>query len=474
MGAAAAVLAFGTASVAVALPESYRLFFASTITLVLITAAISWPRTIAVITLGFLCFLALIRRMLIESAGWAEFDPLLLVGPLVATALLARTYLVAGRRPDEDRLVRVVIALLALMALQVFNPSGSGIVPALGGLLFLAVPLVWFLVGRELTDRTHVRVVAYGLLGVSVIAALYGLAQTEIGFPSWDKDWIAISNIASLYIAENEVRGFGMLTNSAEYKQILAMGTVAALAFGAHGKPVALLTLPLLFTALVLSGARSGIALSLLGIILITAIRIRNRRLAVAVAILGIGLSLVALSTLSDTLASVAGGSTNAGVARQAAGYSDPFNPDKSTLPAHISLIYNGFVEGVSHPLGRGTANGNLASTRLSSAGNTSSEFDVTDALLALGVIGGVLYLYVVIVVLSRVIKEYRRSRDVLVLVAFGCLVVSLSGWLKGAHYAGASILWFLAGWATARQHVTQRAAPDPHMTRPQLGGAPR
>jgi hypothetical protein len=445
----AAVLALGAATVAVSFPQTYRLFFAAAIALVLVSAAVSWPRATALLTLGFLCFLALIRRLLIDSAGWAEFDPLLVVGPIVVVALLARTYLLARQRPAQDPLVRVIFWLLGLMTLQVLNPSGSGIVAALGGLLFLAIPLMWFLVGREIADQAHIRLAGYGLIGVGVIAAVYGLAQTQIGFPVWDQNWISVANIASLNIGQDQIRGFAMLTNSAEYKQILAMATMAALAFGIHGRPVLLLTLPLLLTALVLSGARSGVALGLLGFILIAAIRVRNGRWAVAVAVFGVVLSLVALATLSDSLGTLAGTSSNAAVARQASGFANPLDSGSSSLPGHISLITGGFAEGLRNPLGSGTSNGNLASSRLSTAGNTSTEFDLTDVLISLGLLGGALYLYVVVTVLRRVISAYRRTRDVMVLVAFGCLVVSLGGWLKGAHYAGVSILWFLAGWAT-------------------------
>ncbi|HEV7808615.1 MAG TPA: hypothetical protein VGO80_22610 [Solirubrobacteraceae bacterium] len=449
--AATIAVAFVAGTIAVGHPSAYRTFFAVALGLVLIVAGVSWPCVTALATLGLLCFLAMLRRILIESSGWSAIDPLLLVGPFVVAALLIRTYLLAGRRPDQDTLVSAVIALLALMLLQVFNPAGPSVIAGFGGLIFVAVPLLWFLVGREIADRAAIQLAAYGVIVVGVIAALYGLAQSEFGFPQWDANWIDVTHIASLDIGGDTLRGFAMLSNSAEYKQILAMATVAALAIGLHGKPVVLLTMPVLLTGLVLSGARSAIALALLGFILIIAVRARNGTMAVAVAMMGITLSLVALGTLSDSLGRVADESSNAAVARQAAGFASPFDSRASTLPGHIALVTNGFAEGVSHPLGSGTAAGNLASKRLSAQSRSSTEFDLTDVLLSLGVIGGVLYVFVIIVVLRRVVIGYRRSRDVLLLVSFGFLIVSFSGWLKGAHYAGASILWFFAGWATAK-----------------------
>jgi hypothetical protein len=455
----AAVLSAAVAAVAAGHPGLYRPMFAGMIALALVTAGIMWPRASPLLALLFLCFMALIRRLLIGSAGWSGSDPLLLVGPIAVGALLLRTYLIDGKGFSKDPLVRVVYALLGLMVLQVFNPGGAGLGTSITGLLFLAVPLLWFLAGRELADRQIIFVAAYGVIGVGVIAALYGLAQTQIGFPVWDRNWIGATHLVSLNIGQGHLRGFGMLSNSAEYKQMVAMAAITALALGLHGRPTSLLTLPLLLTALVLSGARSAIVLTLLAVILVTAVRLHSGRLAVGAAVIGVVMSLVALGTLSNSLERVGEDSSNVAVARQASGFASPLDPDKSTLPSHISLVASGVVRGITYPIGRGTGTANLAGARAGVKGGT--EVDFTDVLVSLGVLGFAMYVFVVGSILKRIVTEYRRSRDFLLLVAFGFLIVSFTAWLKGAHYATTSILWFFAGWASSRAGAAAAAGPD-------------
>jgi hypothetical protein len=445
--AGCALLSAASGAVAAGYQSLYRPLFAAAIALTLIVASVAWPRAGAVATLAYLCFMAMIRRMLIESAGWSAFDPLLLVGPLVVISLLLRTYLIEGRAFSNDRVIRVVYALIALMLLQVLNPSGTGIGTALGGLLFLLVPLLWFLAGRELADRGTILVAAYGVIGIGVIAAVYGFIQTELGFPLWDQNWITVTHLASLNIGQGQTRAFGMLSNAAEYKQILALAAMTAFAFALHGRPAAILTLPLLLTSLVLSGARNAIVVTILGLILVTAVRLRSRHFAVSAAILGIVLSLVALGALSSSLDRVSSDSSNAAVARQARGFSSPLDASRSTLPGHISRVVNGFADGVTYPIGRGTGAANLAGVRSGGVGGT--EVDFTDVLISLGVLGFAMYVFIVSSILSRIVSAYRRSRDFLLLVAFGFLIVSLTTWLKGDHYAAASIIWFFAGWAS-------------------------
>jgi hypothetical protein len=443
--------------IAAGYPGLYRPLFAVGLGMALLTAGIVWPRETAVTTLALLCFIALIRRLLIDSAGWTASDPLLLVAPLLVAALLARTHLIAERSFSKDKLVLAVYGLLTLMTLQVLNPSGSGLGAALGGLLFLAVPLLWFLAGRELADREIIHIAAYGVIVVGVIAAIYGLVQTQVGFPEWDQNWISVTHIASLNIGMGQLRGFAMFSSAAEYKQIVAMATMAALALGLHGRPAAFLVLPLLLTSLVLSGARNAIALTLLGLLLVMAVRIRTGRFAVGVTVLGIVLSVVAVGALSNSLGQVASDSTNAAVARQAKGFSNPLDPESSTLPGHVTLVTNGLVDAFRRPLGSGTAAANLAGARAGAPAST--EVDVTDVFLSLGVLGGLMYLFIVTTILRRVVSQYRQSRDVLLLVTFGFLIVSITAWLKGAHYAAASILWFFAGWATTEASSHPSAA---------------
>src|SRR4051812_17232652 len=151
--AVTALAASGAAYVAVDLPEYYHAALAIAIGLNIIVLGMRWPRAAAIATLFFLPFLALTRRLLIADTGWVANDPLLLVAPVVVFFLLYRLYTLEDRRLDGDLLARLIFVLIAFAILQAFNPLGAGgVVASLGGLLFLAIPLLWFFVGRRVAD----------------------------------------------------------------------------------------------------------------------------------------------------------------------------------------------------------------------------------------------------------------------------------------------------------------------------------
>src|SRR5215203_1850646 len=74
--------------IAVGYPQWYRMALAVGLATNLVVLGMRWPRAAALMTLFFLPFLALIRRLLIADSGFTSSDPLLLVGPLVALFLL--------------------------------------------------------------------------------------------------------------------------------------------------------------------------------------------------------------------------------------------------------------------------------------------------------------------------------------------------------------------------------------------------
>ena len=142
------------AVVAVATQPSWdRWVLAAVIGGSLAAVSLERPRTAAVVALLGLPLLALLRRLLIPLAPWTSHDPLLAVGPLLAMVILAGLWI--RRRPAlaPDLLSKLVLALLAVALLATLNLNGSGVGAALGGLVFIGLPLLWFFVGRELGSR---------------------------------------------------------------------------------------------------------------------------------------------------------------------------------------------------------------------------------------------------------------------------------------------------------------------------------
>lgn len=429
-------------------PDLLRLLFAGTIALALLTLCFTRPAVGVVTTIGFLMVLALVRRLLIADAGWSGADPLLLVGPAIATILLVKL-LVIDRRPlAPDGISLLVTVMLVLTFLQVGNPGGGGIAAGLGGLLFIAVPLFWFYIGRELaSDALAGHALWLLVLGAAAIG-MYGLLQTEAGFPSWDREWLLISGWDSLNVGET-VRGFGTFASSAEYAFTLGAALAVACSLILLGRTTVVLALPILAVALFLASARGPLIMAVGAVVVLLGLRSGSPRRALAVALASLVVGGGALVALGPGLSGAGGG--NDLVAHQLEGVSDPLNPENSTLLLHLELVVDGVARGVAHPLGSGTGATNNASSKLGGGNAVSqgSEVDISNAFISLGLLGGFAYIALLVLTLRRAAQGWFAGHK-LMLPVLAVLVVTLGQWLIGGHYALAPLTWLLIGYVAA------------------------
>jgi hypothetical protein len=434
--------------VAVRRPDWYRPLFAIVLAANLLIVAVRWPRAAVVLTLLFLPFLALLRRLLIADAGWSPYDPLVVVGPLVALALIFRLLIVERIQFERDILSKLVYALLALAVIQVFNPLGPGVLAGLGGLLFLAVPLLWFVIGRELADRRTVITLIYSVILAAIATTAYGLWQTEISLPKWDASWVEVTGYEALYVGK-QIRAFGTFSSAAEYAAYASVGFVFACALVMYRRALPAVAIPFLAIAIFLASGRGVMALTLIAAIVLIALRARNGGATLLVTVLGVG-ALFAVSALAGpALDRAAGRSSNPLVSHQVGGLLHPLDPDKSTLLTHWEQFTEGIGAGFTDPLGRGTGATNIAAARFGGVGGSGTEVDISDAFVSLGLAGGLLFIGILGVTFRRVISLYLARGDPALLAVVGLLVVTLGQWLNGGYYALAPLTWFLIGWAT-------------------------
>ena len=462
--------------IAVSHPEWYRGALAIALTVNLIIVAMKWPRAAAVATLLLLPFLALVRRLLIADAGFVSNDPLLLVGPVVALFVLYRIYVVERQRSD-DRLFKLVAALLVVAVVQVFNPLAiGGVIAAAGGLLFVGVPLLWFFVGRELGDRASVAVLLYGTIVVGCVVAVYGLLQTQYGtITSWDQAWVDVNGYSALQVSDSEtgsvLRPFSTFSSNQEYAAFLSIAFTFAVALLLRRRPVVVLALPLLVLALFLAGGRGSLVLSAIAGIVLLALMTRNWLAGLLVVFLGVVLAYGVASTFGAQIDRAAGIGGDAVVERNVTGILKPLDPGKSTVIAHWDSILDGFVEGFKNPAGQGTAATNIA-TNLTDTANKDKENDLSNTFVGLGIVGGLLYVAIIVLLFRTVFRRYVRHRDALSLAVAGLLVVTFGQWLNGGQYAVAPLLWFLAGWATRPDSDDDQAGGEAALS-PAGAGAP-
>jgi hypothetical protein len=402
-----------------------------------------WPRAGVVATIAFLTCTGFVRRLLIPVAGWSGSDPILLVGPAIAILLLVRRPQGGEPRSIGGALPALVAALLCLTGLEVFNPEGGGLVAGVTGLLFIAAPLLWFFVGAWLADDGLVLGLQAAGVVIASLAAAYGLWQTIAGCPSWDSTWIEVAGYTALRVGV--IRAFSTFTSSAEYAIFLAAGVMVIVARAMRGHLVALPALPLLVWALVLESSRTVVVQGLAGILIMAALLSGSVRRAIVITLVGLALIAVFDQVLAPQLLAIAGSTSDPLIQHEAGGLGDPLNPNQSTVQIHLTQIAAGFQLGFSHPLGLGTAGTNLAGLKATSTA-LGAEVDIPNQFISLGILGGVLYLVIVVFALAAACRLALRRRDAVSLGTVGVLIVCFGQWLNGGYYALSPLVWLLIG----------------------------
>jgi hypothetical protein len=451
--------AIGLAGVAVATdPSLVRVTLAILIIVALALISLRSPQSVILLTLCFLPLLALLRRVLIPVAGWTSWDALLMVSPIASLILAHRLFLMERRPIAKDLLSKLVLALVVLALLEVANPEGGGLRAGLTGLLFLAAPLIWFFVGRELANGKLVTSLVVFTVLAGAVTAAYGLLQERVGFPSWDTAWIAVNGYTALNVA-GATRAFGTFSSGAEYATFVAVAlilAVIAILFGRRRWLLAVPILPLLAIALFLESSRGIIILVLLAIVTVLGLRTGRLALTVVFAVVMAAAFWATVHFFGPQLTQLAQRSGNPFVAHQVAGLMNPFNPERSTYLLHQQLALNGLITSVNHPLGLGAAATNLAGQKLGGP-SAGTEVDLTNTFVSLGPVGGLIFLAIVIMTLWRALSLGLSNRDTAALAAAGVLVLTLGQWLNGGYYAVAPLVWILIGW-TNRQWLARRA----------------
>jgi hypothetical protein len=428
-----------------------RLLTALVIALVLTSLALTRPAAGVVSTFVYLVFMELLRRVMIPASSWLSTDPLLLVGPAVSVILLVKVFALERRQLAPD-LISVLISILLLVTfLEVGNPTGYGIGSNLAGLLYMATPLFWFYVGRELlNDELSDRLLAI-LIVLGLVVGAYGLYQTQVGDPPWDVNWLNTTGGYNALNVGNTVRAFGTFASSAEYSLFLGSGLAAAVGFALRGRTIALAAVPLLGVCLFLSSGRSPLITAFAAVVVMLGLRTHRPMMAVIITIVAAGGAYGGLKAFSSSLSSSASGSS-ALVSHQLGGLTDPLNPTSSTLLLHLTLVEQGVKSGVTHVIGRGpgvTNNAAGVGGKSTTQATQATEVDISNAFVGLGIVGGVLYLVIVLMVLWNTVTSYFAGREA-VLPVIGVLIAGVGQWLIGGDYMLSPFTWLLIGAAAS------------------------
>ena len=449
---ATAALAMFTSLCIVAGGVLIRFGLAFAIAILLSTLALTRPADGVIATFIYLVLEEFLRRVLISVAPWTSVDPLLLVAPVVALVLLVKLFVLDGRPIAPGALSKLVVVVLLFTVAEVANPTAAGGVGSgIAGLMFMAVPLLWFFVGREVLSRRDVDRLLVTVVGLGAIVACYGLWQIQVGEPSWDANWL---NATGGYTALNVgdiVRPFGPFASSSEYALFLGAALVICISFALRGRLIAMLPMPLLAVGLFLASARGALVTAAFAIVVLVGLRTGRPLPAIVVTLVAVGVAFVGVHFAGSSLSN-SSSSSGALVSHEINGITDPLDPNSSTLLVHVQLVISGLKSGVHHPLGQGTAVTNGAAGTISGSVNQNSqatEVDISNAFVALGILGGALYALLVIAVLILAALEVFAGQIALISV-LALLLVDLGQWAIGGDYALAPLAWLMVGVVAA------------------------
>jgi hypothetical protein len=410
--------------------------------------------TAILLTLSYLILMGDIRRILAALVGPPEQDLLLLIGPAIAVILAVPIFLSLRLR---DGLSKAMFFLLLVMVLEIFNPKQGGLTIGLSGAVFYIAPVLWFWIGRRYGSPEVVEKLLYRVIfPLALLAALLGFAQTFIGFLPYEQAWIDVASktYTALHLGAS-IRAFGFSVSGAEYAALLMIGAVGvAAAYIGSGSRWALI-FPILVAGIVLASARGSVIKMVVTLALVWTLRKGHKvgakdafRLVVFAIVGLVAMVLVASRfTTSEVALPAKSSAVDNALAHQAGGLAHPFDPRYSTAGIHGGMFLSGVIEGLTYPIGHGLGSTTAAASKFGGDPNEgSSEIDVSDMFISLGVIGGVLYLYIVATTMRKALGYLQAVRRGVSLPVLAILTSTLGSWLIGGQYSTSALMLFLAG----------------------------
>lgn len=407
-----------------------------------------WSRPTGIVTtLAYLIFMGDYRRYAGFLQGYPSSDPLLLVGP-IAVFFLSALVFVDGKAKRVSTLGALVVVFSLLMAAEVFNPEQGGVAVGFAGALFYFIPMLWFWIGRAygttaLTEQLSRRLI----IPAAVCTAVLGTYQAFYGLLPFEAAWARekADAFGALFVSQG-VRPFGFFTSPAEHVRFLLIASVITVAYWLRSRSLVIVILPLLFAAMFLGSSRGPVVMFTLTSVVLWAVMSRSSALWVPRAVLA---AVIAGSALAAGLIGLQQAHLDsrieALVTHQVEGLLNPADTEKSTAVGHVALATDGLMQGVTSPAGKGLGATTIGASKFGS-GAYSAEVDLANMFYSLGILGGMLYLAVIVAAIVAAVSLWKTRRDAVALAMLGTVLCTLSAWLLGGEYAIDAIVWFMLG----------------------------
>ena len=424
-----------------------QIFIAFILVVVLGGVAIVKPRSAIAATLVFLGVLGDFRRGVDVWSGYGGTDPILLVAPLVSFIIVAAAF--AGNRLHlGDSLSRWVAALSALMVLEIFNPAQGGPSVGFAGGLFYLVPMFWFWIGKAYGSTALVELVAFRVVvPLAVLAAALEIYQVYFGLLPFEQAWVdAVPGYTALWIGANKVRPIAFFTSSSEMAQYIAVATTMVWAASLRGRTILTLFIPLFVVGIFLASQRGVVVTTVFAATVQWAIQSGNRRSWLPRLSFALLFGFVVMSlALTQIQKSIVGGEAEELILHQTNGLLNPYDERESTVGLHASMLADGLADGFLHPFGRGLGATTIAAEKFGDQ-TISTEVDLSNMMVSLGVFGGGLYLGIILMTIWKAVALWTMTRSLCALVIVGALLNLGGNWLNGGEYSIVALVWLFIG----------------------------
>ncbi|WP_248927139.1 hypothetical protein [Paenibacillus hamazuiensis] len=421
-------------------PGMIRLLLASAIVLILFAVSRRKPAVTIYALIVFLPFLGIIRRILIPVAGWSSNDPIVIIGPSIVLLLTAKwfyeKYIRRETIANDTQLFRLVRAMIIVDVIQIFNPLQGSLLTGIAGAIFYTVPVCYMVIGREYFNENWLKRIYATVFFIGIIAAVYGYKQFWFGLYPFEEAWVELSGYTALKVYD-VTRPISMFSNAAEYAHYLGVAAVIGWGYFLRGKYstkiIALISVAVLYSALFIESGRGIIVTTTVALTIMTILSVKtvvSRLLISCIAfasLLGLFAVMSKLNTENDL------------IYHSVSGLTDPFG-EHSTLPGHIDLLFAGLIKGIMNPLGYGLGSTTIAAGKFTGS-IISSEVDFSNKFLATGIIGGVIYLTIIIKTSLLAMKQ-AISGSSTHLIILGIVITEGANWLTGGHYSVVPLIW--------------------------------
>ena len=296
------------------------------------------------------------------------------------------------------------------------------------------------------------------------------MCRPSLAFLPYEQAWIDVASktYTALHLGTRYAR-LASPFQRAEYAALLMIGAVGVAGAYMGSRPRWALIFPLLIAGIVLESARGTVIKLVFALAVVWTLRKGRKPRAtdvfrLAVFALG-GLVVVALAasrfTTSQGGPPAKSSAVGSALAHQAGGLAHPLDPRYSTAGLHSEMFWSGVLQGITYPIGHGLGSTTAAASKFGGDPNEgSSEVDISDIFIGLGVVGGALYLYIVGATMWQALRYPQWVRRDISLPVVAILTSTLGSWLIGGQYSTSSLILFLAGSLTYGDMMQSEVTP--------------